>query len=45
MIADWESRKKKEEGSHVTDGNYELIDYSDFTDLKRIFEKSKNPEN
>ena len=42
MIADWESRKKKEEGSHVTDGNYELIDYSDFTDLKRIFEKGRN---
>ena len=42
IIADWESRKKKEEGSHVTDGNYELIDYSDFTDLKRIFEKGRN---
>lgn len=42
MMEDWESRKKKEEGSHVTDGNYELIDYSDFTDLKRIFEKGRN---
>ena len=44
LMADWESLKKKEEGSHVTDGNYELIDYSDFTDLKRIFEKGKNYE-
>nr|QNO47044.1 hypothetical protein NBCJMJBN_00005 [Methanosarcinales archaeon ANME-2c ERB4] len=44
MMAGWESRKKKEEGSHVTDGNYELIDYSDFTDLKHIFGKGKNKE-
>ena len=42
MIKEWKSRKKEEEKNPLMDGNYELIDYSDFTDLKRIFEKGRN---
>lgn len=42
MLKEWESRKEEEEKNPVIDGNYELIDYSDFTDLKRIFEKGRN---
>ncbi len=26
------------------EGNYELIDYSNFTDLKQVFEKGRNHE-
>ena len=42
IIEEWKSRKEEEEKNPLVDGDYELIDYSDFTDLKRIFEKSKN---
>ena len=42
IIEEWKSRKEEEEKNPLIDGDYELIDYSDFTDLKRIFEKSKN---
>ena len=42
MIEEWKSRKEEEEKNPLIDGNYELIDYSDFTDLKRIFEKGRN---
>ncbi len=42
MLKEWKSRKEEEEKNPVIDGNYELIDYSDFTDLKRIFEKGRN---
>ena len=44
LIKNWESRKEEEERNPLMDGNYELIDYSDFTDLKRIFEKGRNYE-
>jgi len=42
IIEEWKSRKEEEGKNPLIDGDYELIDYSDFTDLKRIFEKSKN---
>ena len=42
MIEDWKSRKEEEENNPLVDGSYDLIDYSDFTDLKRIFDKGKN---
>jgi len=42
MIEEWKLRKEEEEKNPLVDGRYELIDYSDFTDLKRIFEKGKN---
>lgn len=42
MIEKWKLRKEEEEKNPLVDGNYDLIDYSDFTDLKRIFEKGKN---
>lgn len=42
MIEEWKSRKEEEEKNPLIDGNYELINYSDFTDLKRIFEKGRN---
>jgi hypothetical protein len=45
MIADWERKKKEEESNaHVDKSEYNLIDFSDFTDLKRIFEKGRNRE-
>ena len=42
MIEKWKSRKEEEEKNPLIDGNYELIDYSDFTDLKHLFEKGRN---
>jgi len=42
MIEEWKLRKEEEEKNPLVDGNYNLIDYSDFTDLKCIFEKGKN---
>jgi len=42
MIRGWQSRKKEEEKNPLIDGSYELIDYSDFTDLKQILEKGRN---
>lgn len=42
MIEEWKSRKEEEEKNPLVDGSYDLIDYSDFTDLKRIFDKGKN---
>ena len=42
MIEEWKSRKEEEEKNPLIDGNYELIDYSDFTDLEHIFEKGRN---
>lgn len=35
-------RKRAEEQSNVAEGEYELIEYCDFTDLKRILEKGRN---
>ncbi len=42
MLRGWQSRKKEEEKNPLIDGGYELIDYSDFTDLKQILEKGRN---
>jgi len=43
MLTDWEERKTEEEDNHYTDDvEYNLIDFSDFTDLKKIFEKGQN---
>ena len=44
LIKEWKSLKETEEKNPLVDGNYELIDYSDFTDLKRVFEKGRNHE-
>lgn len=41
MSRRWEKRKKEENDTKI-DSDYKLIDYSDFTDLKQIFEKGKN---
>lgn len=35
-------RKRAEEQCNVAEGEYELIEYCDFTDLKRILEKGRN---
>jgi hypothetical protein len=42
LLDKWEGRKKEEESNKIVDSGYESIDYSDFTDLKQIFEKGKN---
>lgn len=42
ILNEWKRRKKEEENNIMVDSGYELIDYSDFTDLKQIFEKGKN---
>lgn len=38
----WKDRKKTEEMNPLLKKGYRLIDYSDFSDLKRILEKGKN---
>ena len=40
----WKNRKKMDEKNTRSDAEYELIDYSDFTDLKEIFQKGRNNE-
>ena len=40
----WKARKKTEERNTHSDAKYELIDYSDFTDLKEIFQKGRNAD-
>ena len=42
ILDEWGRRKNDEENNVLVDSGHELIDYSDFTDLKRIFEKGKN---
>lgn len=42
ILDEWKRRKKEEENNIMVDSDYELIDYSDFTDLKQIFEKGRN---
>lgn len=42
LLDKWEERKKEEEQNKLVDNGYDLIEYSDFTDLKTIFEKGKN---
>ena len=36
------ARRNKEKKNPLVDNDYDLIYYSDFTDLKMIFEKGKN---
>jgi hypothetical protein len=40
----WKERQSEEKADPLLDGDYRLIEYSDFSDLKRIFEKGKNKE-
>ena len=42
MLTEWNRRKKEEDDDILVDSGHELIDYSDFTDLKIIFEKGRN---
>jgi hypothetical protein len=42
IIDRWKSRRDEEKKNPYVSGQYDLIDYSDFTDLKMIFEKGKN---
>lgn len=45
ILEEWKKRKSEEETNvHVNSSNYELIEYSDFNDLKKIFEKGRNKE-
>ena len=40
----WKDRQAEEQKDPLLDGEYRLIDYSDFSDLKRILEKGRNKE-
>lgn len=42
ILEKWKERKGEEERNKLVDNGYSLIEYSDFTDLKAIFEKGKN---
>lgn len=43
MLDDWKRKKSEEEtNAYVDSEGYKLIEFSDFTDLKKIFEKGKN---
>jgi hypothetical protein len=42
IINQWKYRREEEKKNSNVSGQYDLIDYSDFTDLKMIFEKGKN---
>ena len=42
MLTEWNRRKREEENNALVDSGHELIDYSDFTELKIICEKGKN---
>jgi len=42
IIDKWKERKEAEENNPVVDSGYELIYYSDFTDIKEILQKGKN---
>lgn len=42
IIGKWNERKEAEENNPVVDSGYELIYYSDFTDIKEILQKGKN---
>lgn len=44
LLDEWNKRKKQEEKNRLVDNGYELIEYSDFTDLKRILDKGRNIE-
>jgi len=42
IIEQWKRRKKSEEENRLIESDFSLIDYSDFTDLKKILEKGRN---
>ena len=42
IIKRWEERKQKEESNPLLDGQYRLIDQSDFSDVRKILEKEEN---
>ncbi len=42
IIDQWKRRKKSEEENRLIESDFSLIDYSDFTDLKKILEKGRN---
>lgn len=42
IIDKWKQRKEAEESNPIVDSGYELIYYSDFTDIKEILQKGKN---
>jgi len=42
ILDSWKERRTDEQKNPFVAGKYDLIDYSDFTDLKMIFEKGKN---
>ena len=42
ILDSWKERRDEEQKNPFVSGKYDLIDYSDFTDLKMIFEKGKN---
>jgi len=44
VLEGMKKRKNIEENNPIADGNYELIEYCDFTDLKKILEKGRNHE-
>jgi len=44
IIKRWKKRRTKEINDCLLNGEYRLIDYSDFKDLKDIFENEKNQE-
>jgi hypothetical protein len=44
VLEGMKKRKETEEKSPVSEGLYELIEYCDFTDLKKILEKGRNHE-
>jgi hypothetical protein len=42
ILKKWEDRRQSEESNPIVDGGYDLIYYSDFTDIKEILQKGKN---
>ena len=42
IIEKWRERKKTEEEHPIIEMSYELVQYSDFTDIKEILERGKN---
>jgi len=42
IIDEWKTRRQTERDNPYSEGDYDLIDYSDFNDLKMIIEKKSN---
>lgn len=42
ILTEWKVRKEAEEKDRLIEGEYRIIDYSDFTHLKMILERGKN---